>query len=232
MSTNDEAWNGWLVEQHVDADWYGGHGEVSLGPCPQAGPPRMISLEGSSHIIGRQSVSRNIVPDIDCSPDTGVSRRHAGMSLDDAGLDAASLPEGVSVDDVVVHQQDVQAVVNALWAAGAEAMTIQDQRVISTSAVRCVGNTLILRGRVYSPPFVVTAIGDQDALLAGLEKDPDVAVYREYVDRLGLGYHVERLQATFGPASGTIRPVHARLVSTGTTADPSTPETPRPSGRP
>ena len=85
MSTNDEAWNGWLVEQHVDADWYGGHGEVSLGPCPQAGPPRMISLEGSSHIIGRQSVSRNIVPDIDCSPDTGVSRRHAGMSLDDAG---------------------------------------------------------------------------------------------------------------------------------------------------
>ena len=163
---------------------------------------------------------------------TAVSGPAVRVSLDDAGLDAASLPEGVSVDDVVVHQQDVQAVVNALWAAGAEAMTIQDQRVISTSAVRCVGNTLILRGRVYSPPFVVTAIGDQDALLAGLEKDPDVAVYREYVDRLGLGYHVERLQATFGPASGTIRPVHARLVSTGTTADPSTPETPRPSGRP
>ena len=43
--------------------------------------------------------------------------------------------------------------VNALWAGGAEAMQIMDQRVISTSAVRCVGNTLILQGRVYSPPY-------------------------------------------------------------------------------
>ena len=50
-------------------------------------------------------------------------------------------------DDLVVHQGDVQAVVNALWAGGAEAMSIMDVRVISTSAVRCVGNTLLLHGR-------------------------------------------------------------------------------------
>ncbi|GAB48804.1 DUF881 domain-containing protein [Mobilicoccus pelagius] len=151
------------------------------------------------------------------------------VTLDDAGLDAASLPEGVSVDDVVVHQQDVQAVVNALWAAGAEAMTIQDQRVLSTSAVRCVGNTLILGGRVYSPPFVVTAIGDQKALRAGLDADPAVAVYRDYVNRLGLGYRVETLEVTFGPSTGTVRPVHARPV-TGGTASPTAVRTP--SGRP
>ena len=61
------------------------------------------------------------------------------------------LPPEASPDDLVVHQQDVQAVVNALWDGGAEAMQIMDQRVITTSAVRCVGNTLILQGRVYSP---------------------------------------------------------------------------------
>ena len=65
-------------------------------------------------------------------------------------------PTGFTADDIVVHQQDVQAVVNALWASGAEAMMIQDQRVISTSAVRCVGNTLILQGRVYAPPYRIT----------------------------------------------------------------------------
>ena len=48
--------------------------------------------------------------------------------------------------------------VNALWAGGAEAMTIMGERVIATTAVRCVGNTLLLHGRVHSPPFTVAAI--------------------------------------------------------------------------
>lgn len=90
------------------------------------------------------------------------------MELSDART-GGRIPDGYTVDDVVVHQQDVQAVVNALWAAGAEAMTIQDQRVIATSAVRCVGNTLILQGRVYSPPYVITAIGDIGSLRSGLD---------------------------------------------------------------
>ncbi len=59
----------------------------------------------------------------------------------------------MSPDDLVVHQQDVQAVVNALWAGGADAVQVMDQRLLSTSAVRCVGNTLLLNGRVYSPPY-------------------------------------------------------------------------------
>ena len=52
-----------------------------------------------------------------------------------------------------MHQQDIQAVVNALWAGGAEAMTIQGQRVISTTGIKCVGNTVVLHGVPYSPPY-------------------------------------------------------------------------------
>ena len=89
------------------------------------------------------------------------------VRLDDAKLVSGEVPDGADPDDYVIHQQDVQAVVNALWAGGAEAMMLQDQRVISTSAVRCVGNTLILQGRVYSPPYVITAIGDPPAMQAG-----------------------------------------------------------------
>jgi uncharacterized protein YlxW (UPF0749 family) len=114
------------------------------------------------------------------------------VRLDDAHRTAASLPRPYGPDDIVVHQQDVQAVVNALWAGGAEAMMIQDQRAISTSAVRCVGNTLILQGRVYSPPYVITAIGDQNRLATSLEADPQVQIYREWVDAVGLGYEVTR----------------------------------------
>ena len=79
------------------------------------------------------------------------------VALDDAPPQARSrpLPPGIpspTPDDLVVHQQDIQGVVNALWAGGAEAMTLMGQRVIATTAVRCVGNTLLLHGAVYSPP--------------------------------------------------------------------------------
>jgi uncharacterized protein YlxW (UPF0749 family) len=85
-----------------------------------------------------------------------------------------SWPAGARPDDLVVHQQDVQGVVNALWAGGAEAMTVMGVRVISTIAVRCVGNTLLLDGRVYSPPFEIVSIGDPAQLQRALESSEAV----------------------------------------------------------
>ncbi len=127
------------------------------------------------------------------------------VSLDDAHRSAASLPKPYGPDDIVVHQQDVQGVVNALWTGGAEAMMIQDQRVISTSAVQCVGNTLLLQGRVYSPPYVITAIGDPTVLRAALDRDSSVKIYREWVDAVGLGWDVQQADESELPAyTGTI----------------------------
>jgi uncharacterized protein YlxW (UPF0749 family) len=135
------------------------------------------------------------------------------VELDDAGIPSDQLPEGIDVDDVVVHQQDVQAVVNALWAGGAEAMMLMDQRVISTSAVRCVGNTLILQGRVYSPPYVITAIGDQKSMQRALDDSPEVDIYRQYVDAIGLGYDVrESPKRTFPAYAGSMALDHAEAA--------------------
>jgi uncharacterized protein YlxW (UPF0749 family) len=127
------------------------------------------------------------------------------VTLDDAKRTADSLPDGFTADDIVVHQQDVQGVVNALWASGAEAMMIQDQRVISTSAVRCVGNTLILQGRVYAPPYRITAMGDIDRMERGLDADPSVTIYKQYVDAVGLGYGLHTIASIEFPAySGSV----------------------------
>ncbi len=133
--------------------------------------------------------------------------------LDDANRTLDSLPAQYTADDIVVHQQDVQAVVNALWSAGAEAMMIQDQRVISTSAVRCVGNTLILQGRVYAPPYRIQAIGNISAMEAGLDADPVIAIYKEYVDALGLGWAVDtHASAEFPAYSGSVDLDHATPI--------------------
>ena len=165
---------------------------------------------------GNQEIDRISRDTANAAPKAGfeeVRGPSVSVSLDDAPLDADQIPEGFDVDDVVVHQQDVQGVVNALWRGGAEAMMIQDQRIISTSAVRCVGNTLILQGRVYSPPFVITAIGDRDALQASLDEDPTVSIYREYVDQIGLGYEVTSSEETTLPAyAGQSQLAHARAA--------------------
>lgn len=140
-----------------------------------------------------------------------VTGRGLSVSLNDAQRTAASLPEPFTADDIVVHQQDVQSVVNALWAGGAEAMTLMDQRVISTSAVRCVGNTLILQGRVYSPPYVIQAIGDPSRMRDALDRSPQIKVYREYVDAVGLGYDVKtRDKLTFPAYAGSLSLLSAK----------------------
>jgi uncharacterized protein YlxW (UPF0749 family) len=136
------------------------------------------------------------------------------VTLDDAKSVPSQLPQGISVDDYVVHQQDVQAVVNALWQGGAEAMMLMDQRVIATSAVRCVGNTLILQGRVYSPPYVITAMGDPAALRRALEASPQVGIYRQWVDAVGLGYDLHsEPQQTFPGYAGSINLHYATVAS-------------------
>jgi len=115
------------------------------------------------------------------------------VTLNDAQRDAEGrFPRDASPDDLVVHQQDVEAVLNALWSAGAEGIQVQDQRIIGTSAPRCVGNTLLLNGRTYSPPYVITAIGDSAAMQAALAAAPLVTLYKQYVVRFGLGYREEQ----------------------------------------
>ena len=133
------------------------------------------------------------------------------ITLDDSKKSVDQLPEDGTPDWLVVHQQDVQAVVNALWRAGARGMMLMDQRVVSTSAVRCVGNTLILQGRVYSPPFTIKAIGDPVKLKAALDDDEAVKIYKQYVDLVGLGYDVKTEQnASFPAFTGSLSLKYAR----------------------
>ena len=90
----------------------------------------------------------------------------------------------------MVHQQDIQAVVNAMWTAGADAMTLQGQRLMSTTGIKCVGNTVTLHGRPYSPPYVISAMGNPDSLLSALDASDYVTGYKTYVAALDLGYAV------------------------------------------
>ncbi|MCP9945523.1 DUF881 domain-containing protein [Streptomyces somaliensis] len=146
---------------------------------------------------------------------TEVSGDGLTVTLDDAPPDARAAPgyPEPQANDLVIHQQDLQAVVNALWQGGARGIQVMDQRLISTSAVRCVGNTLILQGRVYSPPYRVTAVGDAAGLRRALAASPAIQNYQLYVKAYGLGWKVEGRGAMTLPGySGTVDLRYARPV--------------------
>jgi uncharacterized protein YlxW (UPF0749 family) len=152
-----------------------------------------------SSTVARESAKGDVL-----APPAGLQAvRGPGVvvTLDDAPRpQAGEAPASNNPDDLVVHQQDVQSVLNGLWAGGAEAVTLMGERIISTSAVRCVGNTLLIQGRLVGPPFVVRAIGDARRLRGALDAEPGVALFRQYVHAYDLTYKVAAAPGLSMPA--------------------------------
>ncbi len=123
------------------------------------------------------------------------------VTLSDA---PAELIEATDQDPnlMVVHQQDIQAVVNALWKGGAKAVTIQGQRVISTTGIKCDGSSVQLQGVPYPQPYEISAVGDQAELLTALATDAYLAVYRAQAEDpdIGIGWDVEADDELVAPA--------------------------------
>lgn len=69
----------------------------------------------------------------------------------------------------IIHDDDILKVINELFAAGAEALSINEQRLIATSEIRCAGPTLSVNNTRYSPPYEIRAIGDPRTLESALK---------------------------------------------------------------
>ena len=137
-------------------------------------------VETLSARLGDRSVARaqdEIATLVDPAGLTEKSGPAVQVTLDDASIEARFSYEG-EPNDLVVHQQDIQAVANAMWNAGAVAVTIQGQRLISTTGIKCEGNSVMLGGAVYPQPYVIEAIGDPGALEAAVLQDPWVGGFR------------------------------------------------------
>ena len=114
------------------------------------------------------------------------------VTLDDAPRSAVSEDPDIGADWLIVHQEDLEAVINSLWRGGAEGITVMGQRIINTSAVRCVGSTVLVNGKVFSPPFVIEAVGDPKALREALDLDVSVGYFEAVASTFGLTYDVRQ----------------------------------------
>ena len=117
------------------------------------------------------------------------------------------------INDYVVHQQDLEGVINALWAGGAESMMIADQRVLPNTAVRCVGTVVTVHGKRIAPPYTISAIGPIEDMKQSLDNSPSVEIYKEYVSSIGLGWKVETKDKLKFPASSALQALTYAQVS-------------------
>jgi uncharacterized protein YlxW (UPF0749 family) len=112
------------------------------------------------------------------------------VTLDDAPRNQPGVDD-VDPNVLVVHQQDIQAVVNALWSGGAKGISIEGQRIISTTGIKCVGNTVVLQHIPYAPPYRINAVGDPSDMYAAMQASRAVQAYVDYTQPpWNLGYEV------------------------------------------
>lgn len=92
--------------------------------------------------------------------------------------------DGENPNNLLIHDQDILILLNDLKVAGAEALSVNGQRIVARSEIKCSGATITINGTTYGQPFVIKAIGDPKQLEAAV-LSPD-----SYGDILQQLYHI------------------------------------------
>jgi uncharacterized protein YlxW (UPF0749 family) len=87
------------------------------------------------------------------------------VTLDDS---KRMIKPGENPNLYLIHDDDILKVINELWAAGAEAISINGQRMIATTEIRCAGPTLSVNNTRFAPPYEIHAIGNEQTLVDAL----------------------------------------------------------------
>lgn len=111
----------------------------------------------------------------------------------------------------LVHDEDLLKVVNELWAAGAEAISINGHRLVTNSEIRCAGTTILVNVNRIAPPFVINAIGDSEILESSLRIKGGWLNYLE--TGLGIKTQIQSLESVEVPAfKGSLKFQYAQMV--------------------
>ncbi len=95
-------------------------------------------------------------------------------------LDDAPARNEMDPSQLIIHDSDITNILNELRTAGAQALAINDERIIATSKQLCAGPTILINKNRYPVPYVVKAIGDPDELFNALEQSEAVTIMKIY----------------------------------------------------
>src|SRR2546430_7412892 len=119
------------------------------------------------------------------------------VQLDDSHTVA---PGATNLDQAICHSTDLTDILNTAWRGGARAISVNAQRVVSSTSVYCVGSTIMVNGTLLSPPFNIAVIGPQNSVLGAFDDPSQLRDIKARRDVQGLGFRVTRANAINVPA--------------------------------
>jgi uncharacterized protein YlxW (UPF0749 family) len=131
----------------------------------------------------------------------------------------AQMPPGMAPPNIV-HDTDINQVVNELKAAKAEAISVNDQRLIATSPVRCAGPTVFVNDTPQTPPYVIKAIGDPKVLMTALNLPGGIADQMRNIDKAMFKVEKSPKPIVIPAYSGGIEPKYAVPATTTVASGP------------
>lgn len=141
----------------------------------------------------------------------------AGPGVTVTFADAAERCAGARPEDCRIQDIDLQLAVNTLFGLGAEAVAVNGERVIATTAIRSAGQAILVNYRVLTSPYVIEAIGPAEELADGFAESQIGQDFRLWADAYGLGYSVSPAAELELPAyAGSVRLRSARVPEDAT----------------
>lgn len=145
---------------------------------------------------------------LDLNKEIAQQRIASGMvALNGAGIiatfddsSARSIPEGEDPANYILHEYDLRDILNTLWIAGAEAISLNGERIVSSTSLYCVGTTIICNATRLSPPYEVRALGDPRVLAAALQGSPQMEKFNQRALVYDLPVKIEQSQSVLLPA--------------------------------
>ncbi|MFD8026187.1 DUF881 domain-containing protein [Streptomyces lavendulae] len=113
-----------------------------------------------------------------------------------------------------VRDRDMQRIVNGLWQAGAEAVSINGQRLTALSAIRAAGDAILVDNRPLVPPYEVLAVGDKKRLGTAFQDSVDGQYLHVLQESYGIRYTLSAVDEVKLPAASSL------TVRTATAVEP------------
>ena len=133
-------------------------------------------------------------------------------------IKVASAPDAVPNDEI--RDEDLALLVDGLWTAGAEAVAINDQRVVALGGIRNTNRAIHVNGRPLTPPYVVEAIGNSGTLQARLLESSAGLEWFSVANGLGFSYVPQNVEELRLPAANLRALRQAEEIATKTTGPP------------
>lgn len=168
-----------------------------------------------NNLKNRQTGVSSLVNEVDILKDksslTAKSGEGIEIILDDSDKDDENA-------NAIAHASDLRDLIDYLWSRGATAISIEaaggvEERVIFTTSIDCIVNTVLINNTKASPPFKLKALGNRDALTAAINDRESLKSIYERTDKEGLIFYLtDKAQVDIAKYSGNLNLDHAKVL--------------------